>query len=382
MSILLRQTLMFNAVDALYLGFSTAYAFSRYDLVGALLFLAAQYLFSAAGYYGAFVLMCRSEARPWQVFRAGVAGLAAAMLLMAVAPADLWGLSILAVGGAGRGMAWGGRTWLELAHTKGAGREAYLAMLQSAVLLIRVVTPLFAAAALYLSAESYRVMFALAGALGLLGWVLLSPRATLSTPPPTAANPFRALVSRTYWETAPFYVLEGAGAALRQALFVSGTMAVVGSVSAYGVAEACASLVAAGVLAWLSTRPTPGPSLSRLKYSLLLVGVAWLLLLGALNVPVLLGGFVVLYAIGNPILVAVKASLVLKGLAMGGQAQDNAVARELMLVTSRLLALGLAAALVYAVRVPALGLSVVVGLMLALLPLEYWFAKRIAQAAK
>lgn len=166
---------------------------------------------------------------------------------------------------------------------------------------------------------------------------------------------------------------------MRQALFVSGTIAVVGSVSAYGALESAASLVAALFMAWLSTRKSDGPSMRRLAYSLCVVGASWLLLLGALKLPLLLGGFVLLYALGNPLLISVKASLVLKGLASGtDSAQDNALARELMLMSARLAALVLAAVLAHLSSGLTEALVGVVVLMLALLPLEYAFARRIA----
>lgn len=378
---LLRQVLLFAAVDVVFLGFAMAYAFTHHGLKGTLLYLAAQYALSTVGFIGAFWLMQSVQHTPTRMFRLGIAGMLVGMLAVWVSPSPWMGLASLTLAGAGRGMAWGARQWMEMHHTRGQARESYIALLQTATTVFKLVGPLFAAALMYASRDNFQALFAVIGVTGLA--VLWANRDSegLPTPLPGPPRPLQTLLKRDYWQTAPFYVLEGAGASLRQALFVSGTMTVVASVSAYGVLDACSSLAAAACLAWLASRPAPGPSLTRLQMSLGLVGLSWLLLLGALKLPLLLAGFVAVYAFGTPLLMTVKASLVLKGLATAGsEPHDNAMARELLLVGARLAALVLAAVLASTVVEPRTGLVAVVGLVLLLLPLEYRFAKALAQS--
>lgn len=377
---LLRQVLLFAAADVLFLSFAMAYAFSLYGLHGALLYLAAQYALSAAGFLGAFALMQSVRWPAARVFRLGLGAMLFGMLAGGIVTAPAASLACLTLAGVGRGMAWASRQWMEMHHTKGADREAYLALLQTAMTVFKLSGPLGAAALLYASGDNFHLLFGVLGVLGLAALLAQRQGVPLATPAPGRPHPLRTLLSAEYWKTAPFYVLEGAGAALRQALFVSGTMTVVASVSAYGVLDALSSLAAAICLAWLARRPAAGPSLRRLQVSLAIVGTSWLLLLGALQVPQLLVGFVAAYAFGTPLLMTVKASLVLKGLASAGSAaHDNAMARELLLAFARLAALVLAAVLASSAVSPAVGLQMVVGLVLLLLPLEYHYAKVLAQ---
>jgi hypothetical protein len=377
---LLRQVLLFAAVDVVFIGFSLAYAHASHGLAGALLFLAAQYLLATVGFVGAFVLMRSPRNTPARLFRAGVGGMLLGMLAVGATGHSLAGLACLALAGGGRGVVWGARTWLEMHHTKGASRETYLALLQSAMTAFKLAGPLVAAGVMYASGENFQVLFATIGVLGFAGLWALRDKDELPTPVPGPARPLQALLARSYWSTAPFYITEGAGAALRQALFVSGTLAVVTSVSAYGVVDALSSLAAALCLVWLARHPGAGPSLRRLQGSLALVAVSWLFLLGALQLPVLLAGFVAAYAFGTPLLATVKSSLVLKGLTgSGGAPHDNAMARQLILALARLGALALAALLAGSGVAPETGLAIVVGLVLLVTPLEYHFAKKLVQ---
>lgn len=380
---LLRQVLLFAAVDVVFIGFSMAYAHARHGLTGALLFLAAQYLLAAVGFVGAFVLMRAPRHTPARMFRAGVGGMLLGMLAVGATGNSLLGLACLAAAGGGRGVVWGARTWLEMHHTKRESREAYLALLQGAMTAFKLVGPLVAAGVMYASGENFQLLFATIGVLGFAGLWALRGKDGLPTPVPGPARPLQALMARSYWTTAPFYITEGAGAALRQVLFVSGTLSVVTSVSAYGVVDALSSLAAALCLVWLARHPGAGPSLRRLRGSLALVALSWLLLLGALALPVLLAGFVAMYAFGTPLLATVKSSLVLKGLTgSGGAPHDNAMARQLILAVARLGALALAAALAGSGVAPEAGLAIVVGLVLLVTPLEYHYAKKLVQRAE
>ncbi len=379
-AVLLRQVLLFVAVDAVYLSFSTAYAFSHAGTRGALLYLAAQYLVSAAAFIGCFALMHREALTSAQSLRLGSIGMLVGMLAAGALPEGEAGLLALVLAGGARGLAWAGRQWLELHHTKGSEREAYVSLLQTATTLFRLVGPLAAAALLVFSSESFQLLFLGLGSAGLVVSLFMGRARGLTAPAPGPVRPLQTLVSREYWQTAPFYVLEGAGSSLRQALYVSGTLMVVGTVSRFGIVDSLASAAAAGFLAWQSTRPQPGPSLARLRFSLCLVGLSWLVLLAALKLSWLMPVFIAAYALGNPLLQSVKASLVLKGSSMAGTAaHDAAMARELLLLTARLGALTLAAALASPDVTPAVGLALVTGLAVALLPLEYRFATGLAQ---
>jgi hypothetical protein len=375
---LLRQVLLFAVVDVVYIGFSLAYAFAHMGLQGALLFLALHYVMTTGGFIIAFVLMQEPKNTSAHVFRLGVAGMLLGMLGVSFTAHPIVGAAFLTLAGLGRGTVWGARTWLELHHTKGESRETYIALLQTAMTGFKLVGPLCAAALLYTSEDNFQILFGVVGAVGLLGLYLLRDKDPLPTPLPGPARPLTALLHPEYWKSAPFYISEGAGAALRQVLFVSGTLTVVASISAYGVVDALSSLAAAACLVWMARRPQAGPSVRRLQFSLLLVAVSWLLLLGALVVPPLLVGFVIAYAFGTPILATVKSSLVLKGLTGASiGAHDSAMARQMLLLIARTGALLLGALLASSSLSAGTSLAIVVGLVLLLTPFEYYFAKRL-----
>lgn len=380
-SVLLRSVILFVAADIFFTGFASAFAFTQHGVLGVLGLIATQQTFSAIGYSSNFYWMRAGEHRPLQLQRWGVMGMFLSMSLAGASPWPLLSLAFLgALGGLSRGTAWSARTWMELHHTQGTNRQSYLALSESGGTLLKLVGPLVSAGILFVFQDSFRALFLSAGVFGLVTMVLL-PRSPLSTPVPDVIRPWEPWKRAEYWRTAPFYTLDGLGHALRNALFVSGAMAVVGSASAYGLVETGSSLLAATFLALQARRPKPEPSLKRLKWSLLLVATGWLCLVGALHLPLLLPFFIAAYAIGNPLVTVVKNGLTLKGLAgAGGTTQDNAIARIWLLLVARLSALAFAALLVNAVLDPVQGLMAVVGLAVALMPLEYHFAKRLAEA--
>jgi hypothetical protein len=377
---LLRQVLLFAVVDVVYLGFSLAYAFTHYGLLGPLAYLAVHFLMTTGGFIGAFVLMRSPHYPSSRVLRVGIGLMLAGMLSVGATGQAALGMAALTLAGLGRGMVWGARTWLEMHHTKGESRESYLALLQTAMTAFKLVGPLCAAALMYVSGENFRVLFAAVGVLGFLGLALLRDRDPLFTPLPGPIHPLAPLFQAEYWKTAPFYLSEGAGAALRQVLFVSGTLTVVASVSAYGIVDALSSLAAAACLVVMSRRVRTGPSLGRLQFSLGLVALSWLFLLGALALPLLLAGFVICYAFGSPLLATVKSSLVLKGLTGSSIApHNNAMARQVLMLLARSGALALGALLALGDFTAAQALAVVVGLVLLLTPLEYYFAQKLVR---
>lgn len=380
-SVLLRSVILFVAADIFFTGFASAFAFTQHGVLGVLGLIATQQTLSAVGYSTCFYWMRGDTERPLQLQRWGVTGMFLSMALAGASPWPAVSLVLLGtLGGLSRGTAWSARTWMELHHTKGAGRQAYLALSESGGTLLKLAGPLVSAGILFAFHDSFRALFVTAGSLGLAAlWAL--PRTRLQTPVPDVIRPLEPWSRAEYWRTAPFYAVDGFGHALRNALFVSGAMAIVGSAARYGLVETLSSILAAGFLALQAGRAKSEPSLHRLKWSLLLLASGWLCLVGALHLPILLPAFIAAYAIGNPLVTVVKNGLTLKGLAgAGGTPQDNAIARIWLLLAARLSALGISAILVTVAVDPRLGLALVVGLALALMPFEYLYAKRLAQA--
>jgi len=376
--LLMRGVLLFLLADIFYTGFGSAYAYARFQLPGVLFFLFVSQVLSPITYLANLRFMRKSAMKS---MRLGIVGMFLAVLAVGLLEAHWSGVAVLAIiGGAGRGVAFCSRTWLEIKHTASVVRERYLSRMESIGTLLRVVAPLLAAGILAVSGDAFAPLFIGVGVLGvLLTW--WGVPVALETEAPGAVMVRQTLARADFWRTAPFYLLDGAGHALRTALFVSGAMAVVGTAAGYGSVEAAASIMAAGLLWWQSLRPRSEPSLSRLRNSLLLLVVAWCALLGALVVPGVLVVFVAAYALGNPLVTMTKGGLTLKGLSASGvTVQDSMAARMLLLTLGRFSSLGLALAI--SVGIPSLEwrFGALVALALLLIPLEYLFAARISKA--
>lgn len=379
-STLLRGAMLFLTADIFYTGFGSAYAYAHRGVQGVLIFLALSQLISTLAYVANVYRMQGHDRTALQGYRAGIAGMFASLLVASFLVRDLAVLGSLAfLGGAARGVAFSSRTWLELSHTRTAMRERYLGISEALGALLRLAGPLLSGALLFWLNDNFYVLF---GAVGAAGLALVEPtfRAKLATAPPGKLQPVKTLLSKKFWSTSPFYIMDGAGHALRTALFVSGAMAIVGSAAGYSLVEALASFFAAGLLWWHAHRPAHQPSLARLRNSVVLLGFGWLCLMLALVQPLVLPVFVAAYAIGNPLVTMVKSGLTLKGLAAAGTApQDNLIARMMLLTLGRFSALGLAFALTSWTVSARANIVVVAALALLLLPFEYYYARKLSR---
>lgn len=378
-AVLWRATLLFVAVDVFYTGFVGAYAFTQGQVVAVLLFVSGQQAATLLGQWLAQRLMTRPAWPALRVQRWGVAGLAAALALAGALPvAPALRLVLLALmGGLSRGLSYGARLWLEANLPGGAVRQAYLSAVEGAATLLKLCAPLWVLLVLRLHGPALEAVFLSAG-LAALGLLAVRRREALAAPP-TRAVALRALLHQTRWRaTAPYYVVEGAGHALRLSLFVCGAMTVVGSLAGYARVEMLASLLSAGWLLRQVQRATAGPCLRTLRRLLLLMGCAWASLLGALHVPWLLPCFVAGYALGLPLVNAQKMGLTLGGMA-GGEVplEASLLGRSIVLALSRIATLLLCASLSLLGATPRAMLLGMVALTLALLPLEYGTARRM-----
>jgi hypothetical protein len=384
---LLRGVVWFWCADILFTGFASAFAYSMFGVQGVLGYLFLTQFAIIAGYLANMAVLHRFQVQPWKAYRAGSACIFVGLLAAGLLSSELAMLGAMAaIGGAGRGIAFSSRVWLELHHTDAALRERYLGLGEATGALLRLVVPVVAGIMLAQAtgpgqADNFHPLFIWAGALGTVGTLLFFGTPLVSVPP-GPLNLKQAFSSGTIWRTAPFFVVDGAGLALRTALFVAGAMALVGSAAKYGLVEAGASCFAIGLLVWRARHATPDPSLPRLRNNLLLLGFGWLMLLLALKYVVLLPLFVAAYALGTPLVTMVKTGLSLKAMALPGiSTQDAMSSRMLLFCFGRMLVLGISW-LLTASASAALSkghLAILVGVALALLPLEYYYAKRLHQ---
>jgi hypothetical protein len=382
---LLRGVGWFWCADILFTGFASAFAYSNYGVQGVLAYLFLTQFAIVAGYLANMVVMARFKVEPWLAYRAGSACVFGGLLAAGLLPSALVMLVAMAlIGGAGRGIAFSSRVWLELHHTDASLRERYLGLSEATGALLRLVVPVLAGVVLARAAgpgqeDNFRPLFLSAGAFGIVGTFLFFGR-PLSTPLPGPLNLGQAFGSAAIWKTAPFFVVDGAGLALRTALFVAGAMALVGSAAKYGLVEAGASCFAIGLLVWRARHATPDPSLPRLRNNLLLLGFGWLMLLLALQYVVLLPLFVAAYALGTPLVTMVKTGLSLKAMALPGiTTQDAMASRMLLFCFGRALVLGVSWLLTASASLSKGHLAILVGIAILLLPLEYYYAKRLHQ---
>jgi hypothetical protein len=376
-AIVWRSTLLFVAVDVFYTGFVGAYAFTHGQVLAVLLFIAGQQAATVAGQVLANRLMARPAWPALRLLRVGVAALAATLALAGALPlAPVLRLGLLSLlGGLARGLSYGARLWLEANLPGAAVRQAYLSAVEAAATLLKILAPLWALLVFRLLSEGVEAVFLSAGlaALGLLAGVR---HERLDLPPARRAALLALLRQPRFWATTPYYVVEGAGHALRLSLFVCGAMTVVGSLAGYAQVETLASLLGAGLLTRQALRATTGPCLRTLRRLLGLLALAWLSLLGALHVPGLLVLFVAGYAVGLPLVNAQKMGVTLGGMVGSGVSLEaSLLGRSLVLTAARVGTLGLCASLSLLGWTPRAMLVGMVGLTLALLPLEYWTAR-------
>lgn len=304
------------------------------------------------------------------------------MALVLVAAGSLpWGpLALLALlsagGGLSRGLTYGARLWREALLPDPAARQQYLSLVEAASTLFKVLAPGWALVVLAVTSQ-FEFIYLSAG-LSCLAALLVTQAQAEPLPRPEPLNLRQFLVSPQFQATAPYFVVEGAGHALRTALFVSGAMTVVGSLKGYALVEMGASLCAAAWLVMQSRIRLPGPSMAQLRKFLGLLALAWTALLVALWHPAALPVFVVVYALSVPLVSAQKAGVTLGGLARSRDSLANQLmARSVLLMLARVLTLaGFVAAHVMGATPLALLVSMATA-ALALLPLEYWTAKRM-----
>lgn len=392
-STLLKGALLFIVADILFSSFGTAFVYANFKIIGVLFFMIGWQICSTIAYVLNVYNFGKQADLAFKSYKAGILGLLLTLILCGVL---LWSpfqnligpdyvkksalFVLLVFGGTFRGIAFSSRTWLELNHTKGAIREKYLFKAESIGTVLKVLLPILSATILKLSQDDFGVLFVTTGSACTLS-VLILLRGTLNTTTAKPQAPWGLLTKKSYWNTAPFYILDGASHALRTALFVSGAMAAVGSAAAFGVVEACASLTAASLLWWQANHPKQEPSLAKLRISQILLAFGWGSLIGALKYAWLLPFFIVSYAISHPFITVIKSGLTLKGLAQTQACpQDNLIARMLLLTLGRLSALGMALCLVQFSYGLVAQLIAVCFLALMVLPLEYLYAKRLSGA--
>ncbi len=374
---------MFIALDVFFTGLVGAYAFSTAGVIGVLAFIPVQQVSTSAGHLLSNTLMRRCAAGPLGVQRWGVAGLASCLLLAGTLPLDTKMLLALlsSAGGLSRGVTYGSRLWME-AHLQSAQvRQQYLSLVEASSTLFKVLAPSFSLVVLALTPR-FETIYLLAGALFLLVLVLTRPGRWESLRRPGPLQLGRMWRQRVYWASAPYFLVEGASHALRTALFVSGAMAVVGSLKGYAAVEMGASLCAAAWLLVQSRVNLPGPSLPQLKRFQSLLALAWLSLLLALWLPWVFPLFILLYAVSLPLVTAQKSGVTLSGMVKASvPLESNLVGRSLLLMTARITTLGVFAAL-WAAGLSQHALLVgMVLLALLLLPLEYATARCLHREA-
>jgi hypothetical protein len=389
---LVRGALLFIVADSLFGSFGTAFVFTQCGLQGVLAFMIGWQLVSTGSYIVNVYQFRAGGNFAARSYRGGIAGMMAAVMLtgslMLAQQQGLvelglystwWPVLLLGfVGGAARGAAFSSRTWLELNFTGGIQRQAYLSRTEALGTVMRLGLPLLAAGLLSLAHNNFGLFFVLLGGAGFAAVYLLF-RTSVDAPPVAPENPWGLLLAPRYWLTAPFYIVDGAGHALRTGLFVSGAMAVIGSAASYGFVETGASACAAALLWLQSQRAATAPNLKTLRRCLSVMAIAWAALFSALCQPLLLPAFVAAYALSNPLITVIKSGLTLGGLAQTGAVpQDNLIARMVLLTLGRVGALSLALVVTCAMANPTAQLVGSCCLALALLPLDYLYSRRLA----
>lgn len=370
-----------SVVETFFWSFTLVYAFTQFGFKGALIFFALQCIAVLTGYWATMVLFARKPTWADRMLQGTGVACASGLVFAGLSPNNVASLACLLLSGVAVGGAVAVRQWLELTLTKGASREYYLVMRETANALIRIGGLTFAAYTLALLNNEMPPFFLISGSIGVLLMLWTGPMHGV-VPPSESPKPFAALLDRSYWNSAPFFLIESGSSALRGLIGVSGVMTIFASASKYGFIEVASALTSMSVMWWLGGRTINAPSLTRLSWGLTGLAVAWL----ALGVSLVLPWFFVLFLLGTacagPVVSATYNSLVMTSMESPGHTlQSNAVAREILLVSARCGALLAALALTSFVTSPTTMLLLVLVMTVLLFPLEYVFAKRIATSA-
>lgn len=370
---------VFFFFDSFFMVMSLAWAFQQFSFKGSLIFTAALYLLSSAGFFSAFKLMqSKKSTTPWNgllmgLFVGAFLTLAASLV---VNPYIKFVLFIFA--GTSRGLSWGCRHWLEFFHTKGVQREQYLSYLQAMGIFFKISVAGVTALILHFDATLNQSVITFLSIICIFTLSFMYTRVSAPIPNPVGAlNFMQTLKQKSYWSIAPFYVFEGVGNTLRHVLYITGVLTVVSALKSFMALDLITSLSAVGVMLLIANRVSNNPSIKRLKFSLIMLGLSWVFLLLSIWQPMLVVIFVILNGLSSPMVIALKNSLVLKGLGSAGEPQDNMLARETTAITSRMSAMAISIALVNLVPTKELGLILVVIFMILVMPAEYHYAKKI-----
>ena len=381
-AVLWRSTLMFVALDVFFTGLVGAYAYSHAGVLAVLLFIMVQQTCSMLGQVLSQSAMHRYSLAPLRAQRVGVYGLALTLLAAGLAPIPVPYLLIILCfcGGFARGMTYGARLWMEAQLVHAGRRQHYLSMVEGSAIVFKLAAPSLSLLVLSFTPR-FETIFLLAGtAFCMLLAATPAKRGIFNSP-----EDYQLLAlwrQKEYWRTAPYFLVDGAGHALRTALFVSGAMSVVGSLKDYAMVEICAGILAATWLFSQSRVALTGPSMKKLRKFLALLALAWACLLGAMWQPLLFPVFVVVYTLSLPLVNAQKSGVTLGGMVKAdGGVESNLMARSILLTISRIATLGaFIAAYLMGSSAKALLIAMAVTAIL-LLPIEYWTARRLHRPA-
>lgn len=370
---------VFFFFDSFFMVMSLAWAFQQFSFKGSLIFTAALYLLSSAGFFSAFKLMqSKKSTTPWNGLLMGLFVGAALTLVASLVANPHIKFVLFIFAGTSRGLSWGCRHWLEFFHTKGVQREQYLSYLQAMGIFFKISVAGVTALILHFDATLNQsvITFLSIICIFILSFMYTKVCAPI-TNPVGALNFMQTLKQKSYWSIAPFYVFEGVGNTLRHVLYITGVLTVVSALKSFMALDLITSLSAMGVMLLIANRVSHNPSIKRLKFSLIILGISWIFLLLSIWQPILVVIFVILNGLSSPMVIALKNSLVLKGLGSAGAPQDNMLARETTAITSRMSAMAISITLVNLVPTKELGLILVVLFMILIMPAEYYYAKKI-----
>lgn len=365
--------------DAFFMVMSLAWAYQQFSFKGSLVFTAALYLLSSAGFFAAFKIMqSKKTTTPWNGLLGGLFAGSFLTLIASFVADPYLKFMLFVFAGTARGVSWGCRHWLEFFHTKGAHREKYLSYLQALGIFFKISVAGLSAIVLYYNSDLSQFIISSLAALCLITVLVLMRSVPCPLSQSVGALNFKeTLKQKTYWDIAPFYVFEGVGNTLRHVLYITGVLTVVASLKSFMSLDLITSVSAIFVMLWVAHRATNNPSIKRLKLSLTVLGFSWIFLLTSLWFPIFVVAFVVLNGLSSPLVIALKNSLVLKGLGSSGEPQDNMLARETTAIISRMSAMAISLTLVSLVPTKELGLIMVVAFMILIMPAEYYYAKKI-----
>lgn len=377
---LLTIILFFSIGTIQFLGFSTAYVFSTYNAVGTLLYLSFAFSLSFLGYWLSVFMLNKHKKSNGLLIKSSLVLIFICCFLATFSKSNLLTVFYLSFGSFFSGFGWAERHFLEKIHAKDSHKDIYLSLLQSFIVLLKIIFPLFITLIFFSDINKHFILNV--GFVNLIFGLLLPkmPNHNIEETHFFSLKEILSIVKKQPTQYNNYYLTEGGTSILKQSLFVIGTIAILKSVSNYAYTETIASVFSGIMMFWLSKHTvTKGlGQIARLNAAMILLSLTWISLILSFYYHFFFYIFVISFSLGLPLITAFKHSMIL-GIVNSSQQSPfiTSLYREVILLISRVIFCLFCAFLIYFVTNQQLSTQILCFILLISIPLEYYYCIKI-----